>query len=55
MQGKTTVLERMATCSWNASETLEEAKTRMRKELKKTDLKYIYTHDASLRECWVMD
>lgn len=36
-------------------ETLEEAKTRMRKELKKTDLKYIYTHDASLRECWVMD
>lgn len=36
-------------------ETLEEAKTRMRKELKKTDLKYIYTHDVSLRECWVTD
>lgn len=37
------------------SETLEEAKTRMRKELKKTDLKYIYTHEAVLRECWIMD
>lgn len=36
-------------------ETLEEAKNRMRKELKKTDLKYIYTHNASLRECWIMD
>lgn len=36
-------------------ETLEEAKTRMRKELEKTDLKYICTHNASLRECWVMD
>lgn len=36
-------------------ETLEEAKLRMKKELKKTDLKYICTHNASLRECWVMD
>lgn len=36
-------------------ETLEEVKLRMRKELKKTDLKYICTHDVSLRECWIMD
>ena len=36
-------------------ETLEDAKLRMRKELKKTNLKYIYAHDVSLRECWIMD